>query len=45
VRGAGEEDSACGLVRNPHMQTVTVGEGHHFGGEYDRLVEVILKTP
>jgi len=42
VRGADEEDSACGLIRNPHARVVTVGEGHHFGGEYDRLGNVIL---
>jgi type IV secretory pathway VirJ component len=44
VRGADEDDSACGLIRNPHAHVVTVGEGHHFGGEYDRLVNVILAT-
>lgn len=42
VRGADEEDSACGLIKNPRAHVVTVGEGHHFGGEYERLVNVIL---
>jgi len=42
VRGADEDDSACGLIRNPHARVVTVGEGHHFGGEYERLANVIL---
>jgi type IV secretory pathway VirJ component len=42
VRGADEDDSACGLIKNPHAHVVTVGEGHHFGGDYERLVNVIL---
>jgi type IV secretory pathway VirJ component len=42
VRGADEDDSACGLIKNPHARVVTVGEGHHFGGDYDRLVNLIL---
>jgi type IV secretory pathway VirJ component len=44
VRGADEDDSACELIQNPRAHVVTVGEGHHFGGEYDRLVSVILAT-
>ena len=42
VRGAEEEGSACGLLRSPHVHVVTVGEGHHFGGDYERLATVIL---
>jgi type IV secretory pathway VirJ component len=42
VRGADEDDSACGLIRNPRARVVTVGEGHHFGGEYERLANIIL---
>jgi len=42
VRGADEEESACGLIKNPRAHVTTVGEGHHFGSEYDRLVNVIL---
>ena len=42
VRGAEEDESACGLIRNPRARVVTVGEGHHFGGEYDELAHVIL---
>jgi type IV secretory pathway VirJ component len=42
VEGAGE-DSACGQIRNPRARVVTVGTGHHFGGEYARLVDAILE--
>jgi type IV secretory pathway VirJ component len=44
VRGADEDDSACGLIKNPRAHVVTVGEGHHFGGDYERLVNVILEV-
>jgi type IV secretory pathway VirJ component len=43
VHGAGEEDSACVEIRSPRARVVTVGEGHHFSGEYARLVDVILQ--
>jgi type IV secretory pathway VirJ component len=42
VQGAGE-DSACGQIRNPRARVVTVGAGHHFSGEYARLVDAILE--
>jgi type IV secretory pathway VirJ component len=42
VQGA-TEDSACGQIRNPRARVVTVGAGHHFRGEYARLVEAILE--
>ena len=45
VQGAGEDDSACRTVHGPRLRVVTVGTGHHFGGEYARLVEVILGRP
>ena len=45
VQGAGEEDSACAQVRNTRVRLATVGEGHHFSGEYERLVDVILRAP
>ena len=45
VQGAGEEDSACPKVRNPRLRLATVGEGHHFSGEYERLVDLILRVP
>ena len=43
VQGAGDEESACGQIRNPRARVVTVGAGHHFGGEYARLVGAILE--
>jgi len=43
VRGAGEEDSACGEIGNPRARVITIGQGHHFSGEYARLVDVILE--
>jgi type IV secretory pathway VirJ component len=43
VQGAGEEDSACEGIRNPRAGVVTVGAGHHFSGEYARLVDAILQ--
>ena len=45
VRGAGESDSACPSLHGPHVRLVTVGEGHHFGAQYARLVEIILGRP
>ena len=42
VQGAGE-DSSCGHIRNPRARVVTVGAGHHFSGEYARLVDAILE--
>jgi type IV secretory pathway VirJ component len=43
VQGAGESDSACPSLKGPNIRTVTIGDGHHFGGEYQRLVDVILR--
>ena len=42
VRGADEKDSACLALTGPHVRIVPVGSGHHFGGSYERLVELIL---
>lgn len=44
VQGAGEEGSACHELHNPRVRVVTVGAGHHFSGEYSRLVDVILQA-
>jgi len=38
-----EPDSVCRALKGPRVRPVAVGSGHHFGGEYDRLVELILK--
>jgi type IV secretory pathway VirJ component len=43
VKGAGENDSACERIRNPKARVVTIGAGHHFSGDYSRLVDVILQ--
>ena len=45
MQGADEDDSACRLLRNPRVRVATVGEGHHFSGEYARLVTEILREP
>lgn len=42
IRGAGESDSACGSLHGSNVTSVTVGEGHHFSGDYQRLAEEIL---
>lgn len=42
IKGADEDDSACTGLKGPHISIVTIGEGHHFSGDYDRIVRVIL---
>ena len=42
VHGADVEDSACLALKGPRVRIVSVGSGHHFGGNYERLVELIL---
>jgi type IV secretory pathway VirJ component len=42
VHGTDERDSACLALKGPHVQILPVGSGHHFGGNYGRLVELIL---
>jgi type IV secretory pathway VirJ component len=44
VRGAEENDSACRNMNGAHIALVQVGHGHHFSGDYARLVNVILNT-
>jgi type IV secretory pathway VirJ component len=43
VRGSGENDSACSSLAGRHVSVVTIGEGHHFGGEYRRVADAILQ--
>ncbi len=43
VYGASERDSACPALRGGHISAVTVGEGHHFSGDYRRLGAIILR--
>ena len=42
VYGEGETDSACPSLKSPNITTIAIGDGHHFGGDYQRLVNVIL---
>jgi type IV secretory pathway VirJ component len=43
VFASDEPDSVCRALKGPRLQSVAVGKGHHFSGEYDRLVELMLK--
>jgi type IV secretory pathway VirJ component len=38
-----EPESVCRKVRGARARSVAIGQGHHFGGEYGRLVESILR--
>jgi len=42
VHGTDEKDSACLALKGPRVRIVPVGSGHHFGGNYERLVDLIL---
>ena len=42
VHGTDEKDSACLALNDQHVRIVRLGSGHHFGGNYERLVELIL---
>jgi len=42
LRGDDETDSACRLLRGPTARVVTLPGGHHFGGHYERIAEVML---
>jgi type IV secretory pathway VirJ component len=44
VRGEAEDESACRSLRGPHIRAVTIGSGHHFGGNYTELVNAIAST-
>ncbi len=43
VFGADESDSACPSLKGPHVKAVAVGEGHHFGNDYARVVDAIVR--
>ncbi len=43
VFGADESDSACRSLKGRHVKAVAVGAGHHFGNDYARVVDVILR--
>ena len=38
-----EADSVCRSLRGSRARSVGIGQGHHFGGQYDGLVEAILR--
>ena len=42
VSSAEEADSVCRTASNPLVRPETVGSGHHFGGDYQRLLELLL---
>jgi type IV secretory pathway VirJ component len=42
VHGTDEKDSACLALKGPGVRVVPLGSGHHFGGYYERLVDLIL---
>jgi type IV secretory pathway VirJ component len=42
IRGSDEKDSACSSLTGRTISTVTIGEGHHFGGDYRRVADAIL---
>ena len=44
--GEGDADSICPKAGSAHAQVVKLRGGHHFGGNYDELADVILgQTP
>ena len=43
VHGADERDSDCLALKGPRVRVVSVGTGHHFGGDYTQLVDLILR--
>ncbi len=42
VHGSDETESACLGMPGTQIRSVSVGTGHHFGGDYARLAELIL---
>jgi type IV secretory pathway VirJ component len=45
VHAIDERDSGCLGLKGTRVRLVAVGSGHHFGGDYRRLVELILSSP
>lgn len=43
VHGADENDSACLRLKGPHIAVTAVGQGHHFSGDYGRIVDIMLR--
>ena len=42
VHGSDETDSACLAAHGLHVRVVSTPGGHHFGGDYGKLAELIL---
>jgi type IV secretory pathway VirJ component len=42
IHGEDEGDSACMLLKGPTISVIQVGRGHHFSGDYRRIVSVLL---
>ena len=38
-----ESDSVCRKATGPSLRSVAIGKGHHFSGEYGRIVQAILR--
>jgi type IV secretory pathway VirJ component len=45
VSATDEEDSVCRDITGAHVRRASVGRGHHFSGEYDQLLDLILSPP
>jgi type IV secretory pathway VirJ component len=43
VSATDESDSVCHVVKSPRLRALAIGKGHHFSGEYRRIVEAILQ--
>lgn len=45
VSATDETDSVCRDITAPNVRRASVGRGHHFSGEYDELLDLILRPP
>ncbi len=43
VYGSGEKDSLCPEVGHDLAESVRLPGGHHFGGNYETIAEMVLK--
>jgi type IV secretory pathway VirJ component len=43
VSASDESNSVCQTVKSARLRALTIGQGHHFSGEYGRIVEAILR--
>jgi len=42
IYGTAERDSPCPRLAPNHVQAIALPGGHHFGGDYDRLADLIV---